>query len=303
MVKKILCTLLALLVVCVSAAMAEGCKYEGQGDPCDVKWWVDTTAKKHCRACFYHVEDKEDMNSHVPITDWAPCTLDAGGECTTCGWDYVREPEDDYSEKYMLEYYMMLAAEMGSAPVAAKVSGDQLTISMHKDFFTALERAGVAVSESMMVKTTYTLTLPGGSTYPATGEAVKPEVKVEKSEYGPGAWLEASNLLQIGEPVYTNNTTTGKAAVSVDISLKRGQTYTLTASFTITGDTVEKLPGDADGDKTVSLSDALDLLRAIAGEDVSINNANADVNSDGSADIKDVLLILQYIAGWNVTLK
>ena len=64
-----------------------------------------------------------------------------------------------------------------------------------------------------------------------------------------------------------------------------------------------KLPGDADGDSSVTLSDALDLLRAVAGEDVSINAANADVTGDGQADLHDVLLILQYIAGWNVSLK
>jgi len=45
------------------------------------------------------------------------------------------------------------------------------------------------------------------------------------------------------------------------------------------------------------------LLRAIAGEDVSINNTNADVTGDGAVDLKDVLLILQYIAGWNVSLQ
>ena len=100
--KKVLCALLMLaMMACFTMAMAEECKYAGEGSPCDVGWWIDTEKRMHARACFYHVEDKEDMDSHVLITDWEACTLDEGGECTTCGWDYVREstggdiPEED----------------------------------------------------------------------------------------------------------------------------------------------------------------------------------------------------------------
>ena len=289
----------------IVGAVGEHCKYYAPDSPCDVIWWVDNDDRLHCRACRNHVEDKEDPGSYVRLTEWTPCTLDAGGECTGCGWDYVKEPDEDNSHIYMLEYYMMLSAEMGSAPVKATVSGNELTIGMHKDFFTALERAGVPVSESMMVDTTYTLTLPSGNTYAFDGAPVTPAVTVEKSEYGPGAWFDKVGLLEIGEPVYSNNTAPGTATVSVDISLKKGQIYTLTTTFTITGEggNAPELPGDADGDNDVSLSDALDLLRVIAGEDVSINTANADVNGDGKADLQDVLLILQYVAGWNVSLK
>lgn len=63
-----------------------------------------------------------------------------------------------------------------------------------------------------------------------------------------------------------------------------------------------RLPGDADEDGTVVVSDAILILQYDAGESVSINRTNADVNGDGGADIHDALRILQYIAGWNVAL-
>lgn len=303
--KKKLCAILALaLLMLCGIALAEECKYAGQGGPCEIKWWVDTENRQHCRACFYHVEDKEDMNSHVPVTEWTDCTLDDGGECTGCGWDYVKEPDADNSEMYWLEFYYMLSAEMGTAPVQATVSGNELEIEMSADFFTTLDAMGVSYTETMMVDTTYTLTLPDGSEYAYEGENVTPEVKVERSGYGPGAWMEKMGLLTIGSPVYTNNAAPGTATVSVNVAVKNGKTYTLARTFTITGDAgAERLPGDADGNKGVSVTDAIALLRYLAGEKVSINLSNANVNGDGQVDVKDVLRILQYDAGWDVTLE
>ncbi len=59
-----------------------------------------------------------------------------------------------------------------------------------------------------------------------------------------------------------------------------------------------KVPGDADGNSSVTLAD----VRAILSGKVS-SEANADVTGDGKADQQDVLRIMQYIAGWNVTLQ
>ena len=122
---------------------------------------------------------------------------------------------------------------------------------------------------------------------------------------GPGAWLEKNDLIFIREVTYIDNVEAGQATVDVLFRLVGDGNLAFTLNFTITGEGGDepKVPGDADGDDTVSLEDALDLLRALTGEDVSINNANADVNGDGNADIHDVLLILQYVAGWNVSLK
>lgn len=287
----------------VSAATVERCKYYSPDSPCDVIWWVDSDTRLHCRACRNHVEDKEDMYSYVQITGWAACTLDDGGECTTCGWDYVREPDVDNSEIYMLEFYMMLSMEYGNAPVDVSVSGSSLTISMTDDFFTFMEDMGVPVSETMMVKTTYTLTLPNGTSYPATGAPVTPEAKVEASEYGPGAWMTKHSLLNIGTVAYTNNTAPGTATASVEISVKNGETYTLTETFTIEGEAAERIPGDISGDERVDVNDAIGLLEYLCGHTADINEANADVTGDGEVDVQDVLRILQYDAGWNVSLK
>lgn len=59
------------------------------------------------------------------------------------------------------------------------------------------------------------------------------------------------------------------------------------------------LPGDADGNGSVDMQDALLVLRfamsLIGGE--SIDAANADMNGDGTVDMQDALLILRKAMG------
>lgn len=306
--KKILCAVLTMLLMILTlTALAEECKYAGQGDPCVIKWWVDTEKRQHCRACFTHVEDKEDMNSHVPITEWTDCSVDEGtGKCSGCGYNYrgSGSSEAENQEKYLLEYFMVNAMEAGTAPVDAEVSGSTLEIGFARYFRNTMMEKGYLTSESLAVSSEYTLTLPDGTEYPYEGAPVTPAIEIKKTDYGSGVWLEEKGQLTIGSPVYTNNTAPGTAAVSVDIKVKNGKTYTITKNFTITGNAApERLPGDADGNEGVSIDDVIALLRHLASESVKINTANADVNGDGKVDVKDVLRILQYDAGWNVTLK
>ncbi len=77
----------------------------------------------------------------------------------------------------------------------------------------------------------------------------------------------------------------------------------LTDIRSYTPGTVIRIPGDADDNGSVDLSDALAILRYGAGGTDAINTANADVNADGAADLKDALLLLQFGAGWDVELK
>ena len=240
--KKVLCALLMLaMMACFTMAMAEECKYAGEGSPCDVGWWIDTEKRMHARACFYHVEDKEDMDSHVLITDWEACTLDEGGECTTCGWDYVREstggdiPEEEM-DVYQMENYLRLCEELGYAPADVTASGSILTISLTDEFFDGMDELGFPYGETAMAKTKCTLTLPDGETYPATGKAIEPEVELTFSEYGPGGWMNAAGLLVIDEVTYENNVNPGTATVTAVIWLEGDGSYTLTKNFTITGD-------------------------------------------------------------------
>lgn len=58
------------------------------------------------------------------------------------------------------------------------------------------------------------------------------------------------------------------------------------------------LPGDADGNSSVTIDDAIAILSG----NVS-SESNADVNGDGKVDQQDVLRIMQYLAGWGVTLQ
>lgn len=303
--KRFFGVLMTLLMLgCGTVALAEQCRYYTADSPCDVIWWVNSKERLHCRACRNHVEDKEDPRSYVRLTEWASCTVNEGsGKCSICGMTYKTSSSEENLEKYLLEYFIAMGMEAGAMPVDASISGSTLEIGFARYFRNTMMEKGYLTSESLMVASEYTLTLPGGSTYAWTGEAVTPEIKLEKTDYGSGVWLEDKGLLTIGEPVYANNDKPGTATVTVDITVKRGKTYTLTKNFTIEGEAAERLPGDASGNDTVDLNDAIALLRACAGESVAISSANADVTGDGKVGLDDALLILKYMAGWNVTLQ
>ena len=306
--KRFLCVLTALMLLCcMTTAWAETyCKYGNAESPCDISWWVETKTREHCRACRNHVEDKEDPRSYVRLTEWEACSVDeATGQCSICGMKYKTESSEENLEKFLLEYFKINGREAGTAPVDADLSGSTLEIGFAKYFRNTMMERGYLTSESLMVPSEYTLTLPGGTEYAYEGEPVTPEIKMEKTDYGSGVWLESMGQLTIGSPVYTNNTAPGTATVAVDIEVNNGKTYTLTKNFTITGEApeAERIPGDADGNEGISINDAIAILQRIGGENVSINDANADVNADGQVDLWDALLILQYAAGWEVTLK
>ncbi len=67
---------------------------------------------------------------------------------------------------------------------------------------------------------------------------------------------------------------------------------------------VPRVAGDPDGDGEVTLRDAANLKRFLAGNDTAgTDEDNGDVNGDGKVNLKDVTLLLRYLAGgWGVEL-
>ncbi len=62
-------------------------------------------------------------------------------------------------------------------------------------------------------------------------------------------------------------------------------------------------PGDATGNGTCDIGDALRICRYLAsGKTLSINEEGADANGDGKVDIADALRLCRYVAGHNVKL-
>lgn len=297
--KKWLCMILVwILAGSCCGALAESCKYSGQGSPCEPGWWVDRDKKQHARACFYHVEEKEDMNSHVLITDWENCSIGENGTCSVCGVSYSQSgntDSDENNEKFLLEYFIMMGMEAGAAPVQASLSGNWLTLGFAGYFSKAMMEKGFLSSESLAADSKFTLTLPDGDCYAFAGEAVTPDAAVERTDYGAGVWLEEKGLITVGTPVYENNSAPGTAAVLVDISVKNGSTYTLKKTFTIEG--TASTPGDANKDGKTDMLDALDLLQSLADWGNAVDENACDVNGDGTVNVQDLLSLLRMIAG------
>jgi len=266
---------------------AEYCKYYSPDSLCEPGWWLDRDNKRHARACFYHVEDKENVNSHVLITPWEDCTLDEDGVCTVCGHDYTptQGPSDDLSQEdcdaYMTEIYYRLLDKKGVPPMDVTLDGDTLTIKVNEQFQMMMLEMGIPVTETLLAGTTYTLKQVDGAW------------TVEATEYGPGAWLARKGLIAIGDAVVSG----GKA--EAEIALDGGEGYVLTAG----AESPVLLPGDASGDGQTDIFDALAILQYAVGWDVEVNADAGDVDDDGKCDIFDALLILQYSVGWDVELK
>ncbi len=174
----------------VEGIPADRCKYYTPDSPCEPGWWLDTENKRHARACFYHVEEKEDMNSHVLITPWEDCTPDEGGVCTGCGHDYDtsdEEPSYDDYDMYMMEAFFHYQEMYLTSPVEVTEKDGKLTITFKDDFFTFMDDMGFPYGESAMVGTDLSLAEVGGVW------------TVEVSEYGAGAWLKRMGMLEIGD--------------------------------------------------------------------------------------------------------
>ena len=93
----------------------------------------------------------------------------------------------------------------------------------------------------------------------------------------------------------------GEAQITAHIE---GSGASAVCAVTVTEHTTARLPGDADLDGEVGLTDVVQITRYLAGGwDAVIDLVNADVNADGSVDLRDAVLIRRFLAGgWNVVL-
>jgi|GEM_PF-2087690 len=70
----------------------------------------------------------------------------------------------------------------------------------------------------------------------------------------------------------------------------------VTEDMTVTAQYAEK--GDINGDGSVDMSDALQLMRYLIGSDtIACDEEEADFNGDGSVDLMDALLLMRHVLG------
>ena len=80
--------------------------------------------------------------------------------------------------------------------------------------------------------------------------------------------------------------------------------FTVAPFDIVIGAASDRIPGDANDDKTVDGRDVLRMMKYLAGDTtVKINMSNADVTGDGILDGRDVLRLMKKFAGQDVVLK
>ena len=218
----------------------EYCKYGSESSPCNIIYSVDRANMTHSRVCINHVEDKEDMYSHVLVSGPDACTTDEGGVCSGCGWDYIEDaPNLEEEAPYLVEVLHMLYSETGESPVVLTADGSTLTLSLSDLYIQTLEDFGLPISEATLQPTTYTLSLNGSDPFAYTGQPITPAV-LTISETGAAHAFSLFDLLSVSGITYRSNVEPGTATAYVTVSLQlSGETIvseSFSISFTITGE-------------------------------------------------------------------
>ena len=62
------------------------------------------------------------------------------------------------------------------------------------------------------------------------------------------------------------------------------------------------LPGDVNGDGSVTTKDFVVLMKYLAGEEVAVDESALDINGDGNVTTKDFVILMRYVAGEDVVI-
>ena len=134
----------------------------------------------------------------------------------------------------------------------------------------------------------------------AAHEAYLPPVTVSAPNNASFGFGELEALAK--DAVVADEATMGYNFVGGKLIMLTNTNRTVIRIVNTSAEVTTRIPGDANGDKSVDVKDITTINQYIAHWNVAINLKNADVNGDGDVTVKDVTLIKQKLAKWNVEL-
>ena len=158
-----------------------------------------------------------------------------------------------------------------------------------------LQETFVPVSDVTLDKSEATITVGESVTLTAT---VSPDNATSKKV----TWTSSDSTVV---SVDANGVIRGVAVSdsSITITASAGD-KTATCTVTVVAPPVsDGKPGDANGDGTIDVLDALRICKFLANHDVTVDKDIADVNGDGTVNVLDALRICKYLANHDVTLQ
>lgn len=138
-------------------------------------------------------------------------------------------------------------------------------------------------------------------TFNADGLTMNPEGTELTGDKYTVTTLEAG---KIGTLTFKVSSTAGEGTYTVGTFVDFGE-GTVEGSITFTVEGSARIPGDGNGDGVVNMKDLIMLVRFLAKwPDVTIIEANADVDESATVNMKDLILLVRWLAKWeNVVLK
>ena len=84
------------------------------------------------------------------------------------------------------------------------------------------------------------------------------------------------------------------------VTITYGENCSTNYNVTVRSVDPDHIPGDINGDNSLTSKDLLRLAKYFADEDVEVNELALDVNGDGVINTKDLLRLARYFADWEV---
>lgn len=180
----------------------------------------------------------------------------------------------------------------------------EVNIRLENNPGVAMMRLQVAYDPALLTldQVTYNSAIGGTSTQPAIFEDSAVLLWYNNSENVEGDWIFATLSFTVKETADVGSTSDIVLTYDADEVCDIEENKVLFAIDNGSASALDHVPGDINGDQSLTAKDLLRLAKHFTGWEDEVNELALDVNGDGKVNSQDLLRLSKYLAGWNVRL-